>query len=198
MSLASAAEVPVINGLTDLLHPCQALADMLTILEKKGRPRGLKLAYLGDGDNNVTHSLLHTCSKLGMDIAVACPKGYAPDKTVLKEAMDNAARSGSLVEVTSDPKRAAKGADVLYTDTWSSMSDGPGEEKWRERAFRPFQLNSNLMDFSKPGSIVMHCLPAHRGKEITSEVLDGKRSAVLDQAENRLHTEKAILAMIYG
>lgn len=192
--LAAYATIPVINGLTDLLHPCQAMADMLTILEKKGRLQGLKLAYVGDG-NNVANSLLLACSILGLDIAVGCPKGYEPDGEVLASACAHAKANGTEVLVTEDPVAAVAGADVLYTDVWASMGQEE-EHAARVRIFSPYQLNSELAGHAKADAIVMHCLPAHRGEEITEELLEGPRSVVFEQAENRLHVQKAIMAKI--
>ncbi|NLN06088.1 MAG: ornithine carbamoyltransferase [Firmicutes bacterium] len=192
--LAAYATIPVINGLTDLLHPCQALADMLTILEQKGKLQGLKLAYVGDG-NNVANSLLLACSILGLDIAVGCPQGYGPDREVLAAACANAKENGTEVLVTDDPVVAVAGADVLYTDVWASMGQEE-EHEARVRIFTPYQLNSELAGHAKADAIVMHCLPAHRGEEITEELLEGPRSVVFDQAENRLHVQKAIMAKI--
>jgi ornithine carbamoyltransferase len=192
--LAAFADIPVINGLTDLLHPCQAMADLQTILEHKGRLTGLKLAYVGDG-NNVAHSLLLACTKMGMDIAVATPKGYEPRTEIIAAAKLNAEQSGSQVLVTLDPKEAAKGADVLYTDVWASMGQ-EAEHLARVRIFKSYQLNSELLSVADPDAIVMHCLPAHRGEEISNDAIEGRQSVVFDQAENRLHAQKAILAKL--
>jgi ornithine carbamoyltransferase len=188
--LAGASSVPVINGLSDLLHPCQALSDVFTIKERLPRLEGLRLAFLGDGSSNVCHSLLLLCPRLGIGMSVACPKSRSPDKAILKKAMENAKASGSSIEVVRDPKRASKSADVLYTDTWQSMG------KAKSPSLRKYQLNSALLRTAAPHAFAMHCLPAHRGKEITSEVMDGPRSAVWDQAENRLHMQKAILSFL--
>jgi ornithine carbamoyltransferase len=188
---ASQATIPVINGLTDLCHPCQALADLLTISEKKRTLKGLKLAYVGDG-NNIANSLLEVAAKTGMHICVGCPSGYDPDPKVVEWSREEAKKLGTRVEVSHDPLVAAKGADVLYTDVWISM----GQERERSRrlkALAPYQLNKRLLKAASPNAIVMHCLPAHRGEEITGEVLDGPQSVILDQAENRLHMQKAIL-----
>lgn len=193
--LARFSSVPVINGLSDLVHPVQALSDMFTIQEKKGRLEGLKLAFVGDGSDNVLHSLLLACSKLGVNITVATPKGYEPDKRVLSVAEEEAAKTGALVEVVRDPFEAVKGADVVYTDVWVSM----GQESERERRLRDlrdYQVNVELMKHAKRDAIFMHCLPAHRGEEVVDEVIDGRWSVVWDQAENRLHTQKAILALL--
>jgi len=183
--------IPVINGLTDHCHPCQALADLLTIVEKKGRAKGLKLAYIGDG-NNITHSLLEIGAKMGMHISVGCPPGYEPDPTIVKQAKAEGAQTGATIEITHDPMVAAKDADAIYTDVWISMGQ-EDEHEPRMTAFAPYQVNSELMKQAKSRAIVLHCLPAHRGEEITADVLDGPQSVVLDQAENRLHIQKAIL-----
>ena len=188
---AQHTSIPVINGLTDHCHPCQALADLLTIVEKKGRAKGLKLAYIGDG-NNITHSLLEVGAKVGMHVSVGCPLGYEPDSTIVNQARVEAAQTGATIEITHDPMLAAKNADAVYTDVWISMGQ-EDEHQPRMAAFAPYQVNSRLMKQAKPGAVVLHCLPAHRGEEITAEVLDGPQSVVLDQAENRLHIQKAIL-----
>ncbi len=192
--LASYASVPVINGLTDLLHPCQAMADMMTILEKKGQLKEIKIAYLGDG-NNVAHSLLLVASKLGMNVALATPKGYEPKMEVVADALANASKGNSEVMVTADPKKAVADADVLYTDVWASMGQ-ESEQPARVRVFKPYQLNSRLLGAAAPGALVMHCLPAHRGEEISEDVLEGPQSVVFDQAENRMHVQKAIMAKL--
>lgn len=183
--------IPVINGLTDHCHPCQALADLLTIVEKKGPAKGLKLAYIGDG-NNITHSLLEIGAKVGMHVSVGCPPGYEPDNTIVKQARVEGAQTGASIEITHDPMVAAKHADAIYTDVWISMGQ-EDEQEPRMAAFAPYQVNSQLLKQAKPNAVVLHCLPAHRGEEITAEVLDGAQSVVLDQAENRLHIQKAIL-----
>ncbi len=185
------ATIPVINGLTDLCHPCQALSDLLTIQERKGRLKGVKLAYVGDG-NNVANSLIEAAAKTGMSISVGCPGDHRPDQGVLDRARTEAARTGSTIEVTDQPQVAVKDADVVYTDVWVSM----GHEREQDHLLKvlaPYQLNDRLLKGAKPDAIVMHCLPAHRGQEITAGVLDGPQSVVLDQAENRLHMQKAIL-----
>lgn len=192
--LARYADIPVINGLTDSFHPCQALADILTIQERMGGFKGRKVAYLGDG-NNVAHSLLLACASVGLDITVASPEGYCPDARVVEEARDRGLDSRSLVEVTQDPREAVQGADAVYTDVWASMGQ-EGEQGARLEAFQPYQLDQSLLEGAKPGAMVLHCLPAHRGEEITEEVLEGPQSAVLDQAENRLHAQKAVLALV--
>lgn len=183
--------IPVINGLTDHCHPCQALADLLTIVEKMGRAKGLKLAYIGDG-NNITHSLLEGGAKVGMHVSVGCPEGYEPDHRIVEAAKEEGLQTGARIEITHDPKIAAKDADVIYTDVWISMGQ-ENEHQPRMAALAPYQVNRQLMQQAKPNALVMHCLPAHRGEEITEDVLDGPQSVVLDQAENRLHIQKAIL-----
>lgn len=183
--------IPVINGLTDHCHPCQALADLLTIVEKKGGAKGLKLAYIGDG-NNITHSLLEIGAKVGMHVSVGCPKGYEPDPAIVEAAKKEGLQTGAMIEVTHDPKIAAQDADVIYTDVWISMGQ-EHEQQPRMTALAPYQVNNQLLKQAKANALVMHCLPAHRGEEITEDVLDGPQSVVLDQAENRLHIQKAIL-----
>jgi len=194
LDLIKYSRVPVINGLSDLTHPCQGLADLFTIYEKKGRLSGLKLAYVGDG-NNVAHSLLYGCSKVGMDITLACPKGYEPNPDVVSKAKEEGKRSGCAVKVTKDLKEAVREADIIYTDVWASM----GKEKERGKrlkVFKPYQVNGKLVKKAKEDYIFMHCLPAHRGEEVTDEVADSENSVIFDQAENRLHTQKALLALI--
>lgn len=188
---AEHASIPVINGLTDLHHPCQALADVFTIKEKKGNLNGLKLTYIGDG-NNVAHSLIEICAKTGIDIVLACPKGYEPDKKIVKDALGDANKQGCKIEISSNPQKAAKDADVLYTDVWASMGQEK-EHKKRLKIFKDYQLNKKLLKAAKPNALVMHCLPAHRGEEITEDVLEGTNSVIFDQAENRLHTQKAAM-----
>jgi len=189
--LAANATVPVINGLDDKEHPCQVLADLLTIKERKGDFKGLKLAYVGDG-NNVCNSLMLGSAMVGMDFVVACPEGYEPDAELTVKAKEIAEENGSSVEITHDPMEAVRGADVIYTDVWVSM--GEEEEKAKkEKLFRPYQVNKELVDAAKDDCIVMHCLPAHRGYEITDEVVDGPHSVVFDEAENRLHAQKAVM-----
>jgi ornithine carbamoyltransferase len=185
------ATIPVINGLTDLHHPCQVLSDLFTIREKKRRWKGVKIAYVGDG-NNVANSLIEGAAIMGMAISVACPNGYEPDAAIVDWARERAERTGASIEIVRDPFVAVKGADVLYTDVWTSM----GQEKEQARRLKvlaPYQLNGRLLAAAKPDAVVMHCLPAHRGQEITADVLDGPQSVVLDQAENRLHVQKAVL-----
>lgn len=193
--LASASSVPVVNALSDFEHPCQALADMQTLHERFGPLAGRTLAYLGDG-NNVAHSLLLAGTKLGMTVRVATPPGFEPIPQVVHRAEEIAAETGGAVEITHDPADAATGADALYTDVWASMGQ---EEEASERAlvFPAYQLNQKLVDVAGPDVVVLHCLPAHRGLEITDEVIDGPRSAVWDQAENRLHTQKALLLQLF-
>ena len=192
--LAEHSRVPVINGLSDFEHPCQALADLLTIREKRGQLAGLKFAYLGDG-NNVCQSLLFAGGKAGMHMAVATPPGFEPRADVIEQARAEAARHGGSVAVTHDPHAAADGADVLYTDVWTSMGQETEREK-RLAIFPPFQINQALVARASPDAVILHCLPAHRGEEITDDVLDGAQSAVFDQAENRLHAQKAILVKL--
>lgn len=192
--LAAHSRVPVINGLSDYSHPCQGLADLLTILEKKGQLRGLRLAWSGDG-NNVLTSLLFGASKLGMDVAVATPIGYGPPADVVEKAMAFAKESGCTIEIGHNPQAAVRGADVIYTDTWTSMGQ-EAEAEQRRRVFPPYQVNAALLAKAKPDAIVMHCLPAHRGEEITDEVADGPQSALWDQAENRMHAQKGLLAVL--
>ncbi len=194
LDLIQHSKVPVINGLSDFSHPCQGLADLFTVYEKKGRLDGLKLAYVGDG-NNVAHSLIDGCSKVGMNIVLACPKGYEPDSKVVAQGKKEARKNGSEVRVTDDPKEAVKGADIIYTDVWASM----GKEKEhgeRVKILKPYQVNSKLVKGAKEDYIFMHCLPAHRGEEVTDEVADSKNSVIFDQAENRLHTQKALMALV--
>lgn len=194
--LAKYASVPVINALSDLLHPCQALADVLTILENKGTGKNLKMAYIGDG-NNVCHSLMHAAAKLGINLTVATPKGFEPDGTIAEQAFADAKKAGVEIDILNDPVIAAKDADVIYTDVWTSM----GQEKKRKiknAKFKNFQINANLVKLAKPDYIFMHCLPAHRGEEVTNEVIDSLNSVVFDQAENRLHVQKAILVKLLG
>lgn len=194
--LAKFGSIPVINGLTDLMHPCQILADLFTIYEKKGSLKGLKLAYVGDG-NNVAHSLLHGCAKVGMDIAVAAPKGYECDEQMVKEAQEDAKVSGSKILLTNDPVEAVANADVIYTDTWVSMGQ-EAEKEARIKIFSPYQVNSELFSNAKKDAIFLHCLPAYRGYEVTENVLDGPQSAIFDEAENRLHVQKAVMALLMG
>ncbi len=193
LDLVKNSRVPVINGLSDYSHPCQGLADLFTIYEKKGRLEGLKVAYVGDG-NNVAHSLLYGCSKMGAHIVVASPKGYEPKEEVVARAAEEGRKSGCTVTVTNDPKKAVKEADVVYTDVWTSM----GQEKEKEerlKLFQPYQINPQLVKGAREDYIFMHCLPAHRGEEVVNEVADSKNSVIFDQAENRMHTQKALMAL---
>ncbi len=188
---ASYASIPVVNGLSDLHHPCQALADLMTVYEKKGKLKGLRLAFIGDG-NNVAHSLIEAASLTGMHIILACPKGYEPDSDVLEKARTS---SSGQITVLREPAEAAANADVVYTDVWVSM----GQEKEaarKKRKFRKYQINGELLSHAKKDALVLHCMPAHRGEEITDEVMDSPQSAVFDQAENRLHTQKALLEFL--
>ncbi|HMK53794.1 MAG TPA: ornithine carbamoyltransferase [Methanobacteriaceae archaeon] len=189
------SNVPVINGLTNLEHPCQALTDIFTIMERK-ESLDLKMVFVGDG-NNVANSLLLATAIVGMDFVVACPPGYEPDSNILKEAQKIAEKTGSILEVTPDVKKAVKGADVLYTDVWVSMGDEAEEEK-RLNDLQDYQLNSALLKLADHDAMVLHCLPAIRDQEITEDVLNGPQSAVWDQAENRLHVQKAILYLLLG
>jgi ornithine carbamoyltransferase len=192
--LAQAASVPVINALSDSAHPCQCLADLQTIREKKGALEGLGLAYLGDG-NNVAHSLMLGGAKVGMDVRVACPEGYEPVPSVVDRAKRSALENGGRVSVTQVVAEAATSADALYTDVWASMGQ-ESEAASRADLFKHYQLNDGVVDLAAEDAIVMHCLPAHRGEEITASVIDGPRSVVWDQAENRLHAQKALLAFL--
>ncbi|MCS5695302.1 ornithine carbamoyltransferase [Desulfofundulus thermocisternus] len=192
--LARYADIPVINGLTDLLHPCQVLADLQTIREYKGRLAGLKLAYVGDG-NNICHSLLFGCAKTGMHISVASPPGYQPRAEIVEAAREDAISTGSRIEILTDPVAAVTGADVVVTDVWASMGQEQ-ESELRKKVFAPYQVNGELVRHASPDFIFLHCLPAHRGEEVTAEVIDGPHSAVWDEAENRLHAQKAVLALL--
>ena len=193
-NLAAHATIPVINALTDLLHPCQALADLLTIKEKLGELAGLKLAYTGDG-NNVAHSLLLGCSKMGMNIAVAGPREYWPLPEIVGRAKENAVETGCNILLTEDPLEAVKEANVIYTDVWASMGQET-EKTERKKTFARYQVNNDLVGAAGSRVLVMHCLPAYRGEEITAEVLEGEQSVVFDQAENRLHAQKSLLALL--
>lgn len=194
IELAKYSRVPVINGLSDYSHPCQILADLQTIIEKKRKLEGLKITYVGDG-NNVCNSILFGCSKVGMNVAVASPKGYEPEKDVVKKAKQCAEAWGSKIEITNDVDHAIKDSDVIYTDVWASM--GQEQEKIaREKAFAGFQVNAKTVRKAKDDYIFLHCLPAHRGEEVTAEIIDGPHSVVYDEAENRLHAQKAVMALI--
>lgn len=184
------ATIPVINGLTDLHHPCQALADIMTIKEKKGSLDGIKLVYIGDG-NNVANSLIEAAMLTGLDLTVSCPEGFEPDSKIF----DNALSSNAKVKITNNPVDAVRDADVLYTDVWVSMGQEDESDK-KKNVFKDYQINSSLLASAKDEAIVMHCLPAHRGEEITDDVIDSAQSVVFDQAENRLHTQKALLEML--
>ncbi|NQX61901.1 MULTISPECIES: ornithine carbamoyltransferase [Paenibacillus] len=192
IDLARGATVPVINGLTDHAHPCQVMADYQTVLEKKGRLKGIKVAYIGDG-NNMVHSLMMGASKLGMDFAIASPEGYDADKEVIRQSKENAAETGGSLLVTRDPREAVENADIIYTDVWASMGQ-EAEQQEREIAFKNFQVNEALVKYAKQDYLFMHCLPAHRGEEVSEGVIDGGHSIIFDQAENRLHAQKAIMA----
>jgi ornithine carbamoyltransferase len=192
--LAAASSVPVVNMLSDREHPCQVLADLQTVRERKGELSGLVLAYVGDG-NNVAHSLMLGGAALGMEMRVAAPPGYRPDPGIVERAKDVAGASGGVIEVTETPREAAAGANVLYTDVWASMGQ-EAEAQERKSIFAPFQVNQEMVDAAAEDVIVMHCLPAHRGEEIAAGVLDGPHSVVFDQAENRLHSQKALLAWL--
>ncbi|MGB3860626.1 MAG: ornithine carbamoyltransferase [Candidatus Aminicenantaceae bacterium] len=194
VDLAEASRIPVINALTDLFHPCQAMADFFTLREKKGALAGLKLAYVGDG-NNVCHSLLLAAAKAGSQITVATPSGYEPDLKILKLAEQDGKDTGFTYRLTVDPMEAVTDVEAVYTDVWASMGQETEKDE-RQRTFMPYQVNSALMASAKPDAIFMHCLPAHRGKEVTDEVIDSAQSVVYDQAENRLHVQKAILLML--
>lgn len=194
--LARYADVPVINALSDREHPCQALADMLTLLERYGRLAGLRLAYVGDG-NNVCHSLMLLGATLGVNVGVACPPDYRPDPEILALAEQRAAEHDATISVAADPAAIVAGADAIYTDVWTSM--GQEHEAARRRpVFQPYQVNASLLALARPDALALHCLPAHRGEEITADVLDGPQAAVFDQAENRLHVQKALVLTLLG
>ena len=192
--LAKYSDVPVINGLTDDFHPTQVIADLITIKEHKGTNKGLKFAYVGDG-NNMVHSLMIGGAKVGMNVAIASPEGYLPNAEVVAYAKEQAALNGVSITITQDPFEAVADADVVYTDTWASMGQ-EAEKEIRAKIFAPYQINQKLLDAAKKDAIVMHCLPAYRGYEITNEVIEGAQSVVFDEAENRMHAHKAILAAI--
>lgn len=196
LDLARYGSIPVINGLTDLMHPCQVLADLFTVYEKRSCLKGLKLAYIGDG-NNMAHSLLHGCSKVGMDIAVATPKEFECNNYIINEAMEDAKISGANILITNDPSKAIYNADVVYTDTWVSMGQEI-EKAERINIFKPYQINSELFSLAKSDALFLHCLPAYRGFEVTDDIIDGPNSVVFDEAENRLHVQKAIMAKLMG
>ncbi|MDR7549095.1 MAG: ornithine carbamoyltransferase, partial [Armatimonadota bacterium] len=190
--LAQAARCPVVNGLSDLEHPCQALGDLVTVAERFPRLQDVRIAWVGDG-NNVCHSLLLGAAKLGMTMTVATPPGYAPAEAIVQRARAIAAATGATITLVTDPVKGVEGANVVYTDVWASMGQEAQREE-RARVFRPYQVNAMLLARARPTAVVMHCLPAHRGEEITDDVLDGPQSIVYDQAENRLHAQKALLA----
>ncbi|MEK3886473.1 ornithine carbamoyltransferase [Bacillus sp. FSL K6-3431] len=192
--LAANSTVPVINGLTDDYHPCQALADLLTLFEEKGTLTGKKLAYVGDG-NNVAHSLILGCAKTGVNCSVATPKGYEPKEEIIEKAKEIAKQTGAVIEITHDPQAAVVDADAVYTDVWTSMG-WEEEEAVRLEAFQPYQVNSELMGHANQDAIFLHCLPAKRGEEVTAEVIDGPQSFVFEEAENRLHVQKAIMVAL--
>lgn len=195
-ALASHATVPVINALSDQEHPCQAMADMLTLLERYGHLRELQLAYVGDS-NNVCHSLMLAGASLGMHVRIGCPIGYGPHPDILHQTQQRCAEYGGSILVTTVPQEAVSGADAVYTDVWTSMGQ-EHEAAHRRLIFRPYQVNAALMQYAKPDALVMHCLPAHRGEEITHEIIDGPQSVVFEQAENRLHVQKALILMLLG
>lgn len=192
VELARGATIPVINALSDQSHPCQALADYQTVLEHKGKLAGLKIAYIGDG-NNVLHSLMMGASKLGMHFTSASPEGYDPEPQTVQLAKDVASETGARVDILRDAREAVEGADVIYTDVWASMGFEE-EQKEREKAFKNYQVNEKLVMHAKSDYLFMHCLPAHRGEEVSEGVIDGKNSVIFDEAENRLHAQKAIMA----
>jgi ornithine carbamoyltransferase len=197
LDLARHGSVPVVNGLSDLLHPCQALADYFTLRERRGELAGLKMAYVGDG-NNVAHELMFGAVKLGMRFSIGCPKGYEPNPLIYKSATREAQRLGAPPpEVTGDPLAAAEGADVVYTDVWTSMGQ-EAESRKRLADFQGFQVTPDLMAKAAPEAVFMHCLPAHRGEEVAADVIDGPQSVVFDEAENRLHVQKAVLVTLMG
>jgi ornithine carbamoyltransferase len=194
-AMASGASVPVVNALSDEFHPCQVLADLQTLAERKGELKGLRLAYFGDGANNMAHSLMLGGVTAGIHVTIAAPPGFEPHRGFVAAAEKRAKLTGASVTLTADPKDAADGVDVLVTDTWTSMGqENDGLD--RERPFRPFQVNADLLSLADPDAVVLHCLPAHRGYEITDEVIDGPHSAVWDEAENRLHAQKALLVWL--
>jgi ornithine carbamoyltransferase len=194
-TMASGATVPIVNALSDEFHPCQVLADLQTLAERKGKLAGLRMAYFGDGANNMAHSLMLGGATAGIDVTIASPDGFAPDPQFVEAARRRAAETGATVAVTSDPRSAAEGVDVVVTDTWTSMGQ---EDDGLDRVgpFKPFQVNAPLVELADPGVVVLHCLPAHRGQEITGDVIDGPHSAVWDEAENRLHAQKALLVWL--
>lgn len=191
IDMAKYASIPVINGLTDYSHPCQAMADYLTIQEKKKKLKGLKLCYVGDG-NNVAHSLMFAGARLGVNVTIACPPGYEPQTSAIDASMQDAKKTGAAIEIVHSPTEGVKNADVVYTDVWASMGQ-EAEAAERRKIFLPYQVNAMLMSYAKKDALFMHCLPAHRGDEVTDDVVDSKQSVVFDEAENRLHVQKAIM-----
>jgi len=197
MELAEYADIPVINALTDLLHPCQVLTDLLTIREHKGKNlKGLKMAYVGDG-NNMTNSYMYGCAKAGMEFVAATPKAYQPDAEVTRLAKEDAKLTGASITLMEDPEEAVRDADIVVTDTWASMGQ-EAEHEERKKIFAPYQVNKKLLSYADKRVIVMHCLPAYRGEEITEDVLEAHANVIFDEAENRLHTQKAIMALTMG
>ena len=194
IDLAKYGSIPVINGLTDLLHPCQVLTDLFTVLEKRRNFKGLKLAYIGDG-NNMAHSLLFGCSKVGMNISIASPSGYKPVKEIVNASKKNAKYMGSKIEILDDPIAAVKNADIIYTDVWASMGQEKESEE-RKKKFAKYQVNPKLVKNAKEDYLFMHCLPAHRGDEVVDEICDSPNSVIFDEAENRLHVQKAIMVSL--
>ena len=194
LDMARFASIPIINGLTDYSHPCQALADFLTIQESKGELKGLKLCFVGDG-NNVAHSLMFTGALVGTHVTIACPDGYDPNPAAVQQAREDAKATGAGIEVVHDAMQGVRDADVVYTDVWASMGQ-ESEASTRKAVFQPFQVNRRLMANAKKDAIFLHCLPAHRGEEVTDEVIDGPSSVVFRQAENRLHAQKAVMAQL--
>jgi len=194
LEVARFASIPVINGLSDLYHPCQVLGDLLTLQEKKGRLQGVKICFLGDG-NNVCHSWINAASILGLELTVSTPERYRPSSSIWEEAQERGKKSGAQIVYEVDPQKAIEGAEVVYTDVWASMGKEIEEEE-RKKILQPYQVNSRLLSKASPEFIIMHCMPAKRGEEITDEVMDGPHSVVVDEAENRLHAQKALLALI--
>lgn len=189
--MARYSKIPIINGLTDYTHPCQAMADYLTVYEHKGKLEGLKMSYVGDG-NNVAHSLMIAGAVLGVNVSIGAPQGFEPNLNAYRWSVELAEKTGAKIEVTSDPREAVKNADAVYTDKWASMGQ-EAEEEMRKKIFAPYQVNAELMSHANSGALFMHCLPAGRGKEVTDEVIDADYSVVFDEAENRLHAQKAVM-----
>ena len=194
-TLARFATVPVISGLSDMFHPCQILADIYTVWKHKGSIVDVNLVYVGDGSNNVSHSLIAGCAIMGMNISIATPLSYPPDKSILEKARSIALKTGSKIEIFCEPSQAALGADVLYTDVWTSMGQEKEAEE-RRKSFEGYQINSSLIDIANKDCLIMHCLPAHRGEEITNDAIEGHSSIVFEQAENRLHVQKGIMVFL--